>query len=76
MGPFEIDIGSIHDALMYGIELEHKGNWIDNQSPVSLTYHPQIRRFVLVFGTSEQNAGFVLLEDIDKTWRIKRYVEE
>ena len=58
-------------ALKEGILLEVNGEFIPNIGVISLIYHPQLRRYALVFGTTAENAGFVLLEDLNKTWKLK-----
>ena len=61
----------LEKALKEGILLENDGKYVPNIGTVSLIYHPQLRRYALVFGTTAANAGFVLLEDLNKTWKIK-----
>ena len=69
--PFGIDNNIIDEALRYGILIEVNGKWVDQIGVLSLVYHTQLRRYVFVFGTTAQNASFVLLEDEGKTWRVK-----
>jgi len=73
---FGIENEIISRALKEGILIEVNNKFIPNIGTISLVYHPQIRRFVLVFGNSAENAGFVLLEDHKKTWKLKSYGKE
>ena len=68
---FGIDIEIIDQALKNGILIDKNGEFVDQIGPLSLTYHPQLRRYVFVFGTNAANAGFVLLEDYNKIWKLK-----
>ena len=67
---FGIDDEIIAKALKNGILIEANGEYVKNTGPVSLAYYPLLRRFVLCFGTSAQNASFVLVEDYTKTWQL------
>lgn len=70
MTPLGLDQVVIAHALQTGIEIFNKGKWEHNIGNLSLVWHPQLHRFVFVFGTTAENAGFVLLEDQDKFWRL------
>lgn len=68
---FGLEPEVIQDCLKNGIEIEQAGNYVDPVGTLCLVYHPQLRRFVFIFGTNAENAGMVLLEDINKSWRQK-----
>ena len=68
---FGLDIEIIDKALRNGIKVEVNGQLIDPPGVTSLAYHPQLRRYILVTGSTAQNASFVLLEDYNKLWKLK-----
>lgn len=65
-----LDQNLISEALQKGIEIFNNGKWEHNIGNLSLVWHPYLKRFVFVFGNTAENAGFVLLEDKDKLWRL------
>ena len=68
---FGLDDTIIDNALRNGILIEVNGKFVDNIGILSLVYHTQLKRYVLVFGSDATNAGFVLLEDYGKLWKLK-----
>lgn len=68
---FGLDSTIIVQALKRGIQINSEGEFVDQIGVLSLVWHPQIQRFVLVFGTTAENAAFVLLEDYDRLWKVK-----
>ena len=68
---FGIDVEIIDKALKTGIELINDGEIVTPPGTLSLVYHPSLKRYVFVFGTSAANASFVLLEDFNKLWKLK-----
>lgn len=68
---FGLDDYTINQALIKGIEIEVEGEYVTPPGQISLVYHPNLRRYILVFGNTAQNAGFVLVEDYKKTWKLK-----
>ena len=69
----DLDIELIKEALKYSIIVKNdKEEFIDVPGVVTLAYHPRLQRYVLVFGSTAQNAGFVLLEDFGKLWKVKK----
>ena len=68
---FGLDSQIVQQALINGILIDNNGDFVQQIGPLSLVYHPQLKRFVFVFGTTAENASFVLLEDINKTWKMK-----
>lgn len=72
---FGLDDSIIAQALKENILIEVNGQYVEANGVVSLAWHPILRRFVLVFGNDASNASFVLLEDIDRTWKVKKHVQ-
>ena len=68
---FGLDSTIIAKALKKGILIKVEETFEPQMGILSLVYHPQLARYVLVFGTSAQNAGFVLLEDYQRMWKIQ-----
>lgn len=68
---FGIDVTIVDQALKNGILIDKNGDFVDSIGPLSLVWHPQLRRYVFVFGTNAENASFVLLEDYGKIWKLK-----
>ena len=68
---FGLDVIIVDQALKNGILIDKNGDFVDSIGTLSLVWHPQLRRYVFVFGTNAANASFVLLEDIGKTWKLK-----
>ena len=67
---FGIDSTIIDSVLKKGMMILKNGEFVKAPGTISLIYHPQLQRYVFVFGTNAQDASLVLLEDMDKLWKI------
>lgn len=68
---FGLGLAIIDSALKRGILIKSpEGNFVHNIGVLTLGYHPQLQRYVFIFGSNAQNAGFVLLEDFNKLWKL------
>ena len=68
---FGLGSAIIDMALRKGIVIKHGEEYVDVPGHLSMAYHPQLQRYCFVFGSTTENAGFVLLEDYNKLWKLK-----
>lgn len=68
---FGLGLLIIDAALKKGILIKQKEEFVSVPGHLSLVYHDQLQRYCFVFGTNAENAGFVLLEDYNKLWKLK-----
>lgn len=68
---FGLDLKIIDRALKEGILIKQGNDWVPQIGVLTLAYHPQLRRYVFIYGSTAENAGFVLLEDFEHLWRLR-----
>ena len=68
---FGIDNNIIKQALKNGIKVNKMGQFIDIIGIVTLVYVPQMDKFMLTYGTSPADAGYVYVENYEKDWILR-----
>lgn len=68
MDNFGADIGIVKDALERGILVKKDGVYVNVPGFVALVYMSQFKKFILTYGMSANDSGFVFVEDYNKEW--------
>lgn len=68
---FGLDLKIIDKALKEGVSIKQGDSWFPQIGVLTLTYHPQLQRYVFVYGNTAENAGFLLLDDYNRLWRLR-----
>ena len=68
---FGVDESVVEEALKKGIKVLRNGSFSDNPGQVSLLWHPSLQRWCFAYGTSAADAGFALLEDYGRLWKLR-----
>lgn len=68
---FGIDSKIIESALKNSIKVKKDEKFVDVTGFVSLTYISQYGKFILAFGTSASDAGWVYVDKYETDWILK-----
>lgn len=68
---FGIETEIVEKALKNSIKVKKDGKFVDITGFVSLTYIPQYSKFILAYGSSATDAGWVYVDKYEKDWIIK-----
>lgn len=68
---FGLDEKIIKQALTNGIKVNRNGQFVDIKGFISLTYIAQYDKFVLAYGTSAFDAGWVFVDSYQRDWILR-----
>lgn len=71
MMSFGIDANILEKALKKGIRVKRGDRFVDAPGHVSLTYIPQYGDFVLAYGSSSSDAGYVRTNAYGREWEVR-----
>jgi len=71
MNSFGVDIEIIEKALKSGIKVLKNNVFVNVSGFVSLVYIAQLDKFMFAYGSNQFDAGYVLLENYEKDWKLK-----
>lgn len=62
----------LEKALKEGILVQGEGgSFAPNQGRTTLLWHPTLQRWAIAYGMGPSDAGFVLLEDFGRLWKLR-----
>lgn len=64
----KLDIELVENALKKGIKIKKNNVFINVPGYLMLMYMKEIEQFVLIYGYTKENSGYVFLHDYQKEW--------